>query len=286
MSMVRGWRRDDRCPRIQAIPHVQEYALIPESQTIVLDDTALTIAVSPAGAIPWLRDWLAFFPTAPAGPAPAIEVRKVATGQFAISTRAGSAQVTAVELEPLFDQSLRALLRNAGQRPLAHAALIGNGSNAVLLTGPSGAGKTTLVRAAARAGLCYWSDEYVLMSRKGVLGYPRCLELAQGDDLPILRSWHYRESPQLQPFGHAVGLLPARWLPWHSVPAVVHLSGDFDHPLHVERIRFRPPLWHRPARTGLWPVLLRLRRCRHFVCRGGDAEQRMGFVDRLLTGHM
>ncbi|RMF14325.1 MAG: hypothetical protein D6761_09650 [Candidatus Dadabacteria bacterium] len=250
--------------------------------SIILDDTVVTIAVSPSTAIPWLPDWLSFFPRSRDHHDPLLQVRPSGRERFLFSTRAGSVDVGASDLEPLFDQSLRALLRHTGQRPLMHGALIGNGAHAIAITGPSGAGKTALVRALARNGAGYWSDEYVLMSHAGVMGYPRCLELGD-DDVEPLRAWQYRTATAGRTrFGHLFGLMPPRWIPWRNVRGIVHLASGFDEPLRFERTRFRRPLWHRPARTDLWPVLSQLRRRPHYNCSGGSIDARSKAVTHLL----
>jgi hypothetical protein len=63
-----------------------------------------------------------------------------------------------------------------------HAGVVGLGRKALVLPGPSGAGKTTLVRALLKAGATYYSDEYALLDTSGrVHPYPRALSVRSPD---------------------------------------------------------------------------------------------------------
>lgn len=63
-----------------------------------------------------------------------------------------------------------------------HAGVVALGSRALLLPGPSLAGKSTLVAALVRAGGTYFSDEYAVLDHDGrVHPYPRRVSLRPSD---------------------------------------------------------------------------------------------------------
>jgi hypothetical protein len=55
------------------------------------------------------------------------------------------------------------MVLGAAGRPMIHAGLVGQGDAGVLLPGPSGSGKSTLAIAAARAGMDFCSDDYIVL---------------------------------------------------------------------------------------------------------------------------
>jgi hypothetical protein len=58
---------------------------------------------------------------------------------------------------------------NAPDHVFVHAGVVGVDGRAIVLPGPSFAGKTTLVRALVRAGAEYWSDEYAPLDAGGLV---------------------------------------------------------------------------------------------------------------------
>jgi len=71
----------------------------------------------------------------------------------------------------------------APRRVFVHAGVVGWRGRAILLPGPSHAGKTTLVAALVRAGATYYSDEYAVLDDSGrVHPYPRDPRVRGEDD--------------------------------------------------------------------------------------------------------
>jgi hypothetical protein len=68
----------------------------------------------------------------------------------------------------------------AHNRVFVHAGVVGWRGQAILLPGPTCAGKTTLVTALLRAGATYYSDEYAVLDGRGMVHpYARQLSLRQ-----------------------------------------------------------------------------------------------------------
>jgi hypothetical protein len=110
-----------------------------------------------------------------------------------------------------------------------HAAVLQRGGRAWVLTGLSGAGKTTLSLALARAGWGFGSDEIVLLGRDQnlrALPLPPCVK---ADSFPLIESWfpELRSTPEHERYGHIVKYLPIRSTPISAVPGfVVFLHFD------------------------------------------------------------
>lgn len=85
-----------------------------------------------------------------------------------------------------------------------HAGVVAWCGRALLLPGPSFAGKTTLVAELVRAGATYYSDEYALLDPRGLVHpYPRPLALrAPGSEK--------QTSTNVETFGGMVGVGPLR----------------------------------------------------------------------------
>lgn len=92
----------------------------------------------------------------------------------------------------------------APSRVFVHAGVVGWQGGAIVLPGPSHAGKSTLVAALVRAGATYYSDEYAVLDRHGrVHPFARALSLrARPGESP---GRALREPPEL-----AVGKRPLR----------------------------------------------------------------------------
>ena len=66
---------------------------------------------------------------------------------------------------------------------VVHAGVVVVGGRAIVLPGRSGAGKSTMTASLIRAGARYYSDEYAVIDRNGmVLPYPRPLKLRDPGD--------------------------------------------------------------------------------------------------------
>jgi serine kinase of HPr protein (carbohydrate metabolism regulator) len=83
-----------------------------------------------------------------------------------------------------------AILRKLTDKVAIHAGAVAYGGSAIVLPGPSRAGKSTLVAELLRRGFVYFSDEYALIDGKGhVHPYPRPLMLRKGGEpQPVLAS--------------------------------------------------------------------------------------------------
>ncbi len=104
-----------------------------------------------------------------------------------------------------------------------HAAALQRYGRTWLLAGLSGAGKTTLSLALARAGWSFGSDEIVLLGRDRdlrALPLPPCIK---ADSFPLIESWfpELRSAPQHKRYGHIVKYLPFRSTPISGVPGCV-----------------------------------------------------------------
>ena len=82
-----------------------------------------------------------------------------------------------------------AVVRRQAGIAVVHGGVVGHDGRAILLPGPTGAGKSTLVAELVRRGALYFSDEYALIDGAGrVHPYPRPLLLRDesGDGRPVL----------------------------------------------------------------------------------------------------
>ncbi|MCW5849473.1 MAG: hypothetical protein KIT87_05295 [Anaerolineae bacterium] len=70
------------------------------------------------------------------------------------------------------------IAERAAGRVFVHAGVVGWGGHAVVMPGRSYAGKTTLVAALVQAGAVYFSDEYAVLDRHGLVHpYPKPLSV-------------------------------------------------------------------------------------------------------------
>ena len=110
-----------------------------------------------------------------------------------------------------------------------HAAVLQRDGLPLLLTGPSGAGKTSLSLALARAGWSFGSDEIVLLGRDRMLRplpLPPCVKARS---FPLVESWfpELRAAPEHERYGHIVKYLPIGSMPLSVVRgSVVFIRFD------------------------------------------------------------
>jgi hypothetical protein len=139
--------------------------------------------------LPWL-------PRKAAGDEPADAVFEVLRQAGGFELRSDgcviASSTTADGIVPALQMSLdEAIVRCIPDLSPVHAGAVARGGAAVLLPGPSHAGKSTLVGELLRRGFTYYSDEYALLDRSGRLhAYPRALMLrnGNGDTRPALPS--------------------------------------------------------------------------------------------------
>jgi hypothetical protein len=113
-------------------------------------------------------------------------------------------------------------------RTFVHAGIVGWGKAGVLIPGRSFSGKTTLVAELVRAGATYYSDEFAVIDRLGMVHpYARPLQVRQGD------SDRQTQHP-VEEFGGVAGIQPlpvelvivsryapeARWRPRQLSPGL------------------------------------------------------------------
>jgi hypothetical protein len=92
----------------------------------------------------------------------------------------------------------RGVVEEAGNRLLLHAAAAERDGRIVLLAGPEGSGKSTLVTALVCSGLQYLTDETVAVETPAgtITPYPKPIAL-HCDALESLRAWGARFPPEL-----------------------------------------------------------------------------------------
>jgi hypothetical protein len=118
-----------------------------------------------------------------------------------------------------------------------HAAALQRDGRPLLLAGPSGAGKTTLSLALARAGWSFGSDEITLLGRdQGLraLPLPPCVK---ANSFPLIESWfpELRSTPEHERYGHIVKYLPIRSMPLFGMRGcVVFLRFDPRGPNEIQ----------------------------------------------------
>jgi hypothetical protein len=118
-----------------------------------------------------------------------------------------------------------------------HAAALQRDGRPLLLAGPSGAGKTTLSIALARAGWSFGSDEIVLLGRNQdlrALPLPPCVKASS---FPLIESWFpkLRSALEHERYGRIVKYLPIRSVPLSGMRgSVVFLRFDPRGPNEVQ----------------------------------------------------
>jgi len=76
----------------------------------------------------------------------------------------------------------RTIAENVSRYVFVHAGAVASKNRMILIPGPSGSGKSSLVRALVEAGGVYYSDEYAVLDHDGsVHPFPRALSLRRPD---------------------------------------------------------------------------------------------------------
>ncbi len=120
-----------------------------------------------------------------------------------------------------------------------HAAALQRDGRTLLLAGLSGAGKTTLSLALARAGWSFGSDEIVLLGRDRdprPLPLPPCIKRGA---FPLIEGWfpELRGAPEHERYGHIVKYLPMKSTPISGLPGfVVFLRFDPRGPNEIKSL--------------------------------------------------
>ena len=113
---------------------------------------------------------LAAYPATTRTPALAFRLRGGARPALVCAGRYETAVETAADLVPLFEVDLyHALVEQAAPGWLLHAAALERDGGAVVLAGPSGAGKTTLTLALLARGWRLSTEEIVLVDRGAIV---------------------------------------------------------------------------------------------------------------------
>lgn len=148
----------------------------------VVADSAATAVLLDRYVLPWLpRTAVSGLPAARC-----VAVRRRAGDAGALEVVVDDAVVEVVPdpvgAVPAVQRALdEALVQRQSEVAVVHAGVVGHGGRAILLPGPTGAGKSTLVAELVRQGACYLSDEYALVDASGrVHPYPRPLLLRDG----------------------------------------------------------------------------------------------------------
>lgn len=120
-----------------------------------------------------------------------------------------------------FESLLRfEVARRSPRWTFVHAGVVGWHGRAILVPGQSLSGKSTLVRALVRAGATYFSDEYAVLDRKGLV-YPFAQPLMHRTDIGI------RERLSIDDLG---GTLGTRALPVGLIASTRHEPGAIWNP--------------------------------------------------------
>jgi hypothetical protein len=131
--------------------------------------------------MPWL-------PREPVGAAAAdgfVEVRRAGDGdwhEILVDGAVAGAAPSPLTAIPYVQRALDEMwVRRQADVAVVHGGVVAHGGRAILLPGPTHAGKSTLVAELVRRGAPYFSDEYALIDADGrVHPYPRALLLRDG----------------------------------------------------------------------------------------------------------
>jgi hypothetical protein len=152
---------------------------------------------------------------------------------------------------PIFEEFARALMIHVANfvpdRVFLHAGVVGWRDRALLLPGPSFAGKTTLTSALIKAGATYYSDEYAVIDSGGwIHPYARDLQMrAPGNDT--------QTSVPAHTFAASSGSIPLRAVMVvfaHYQPGARWNPQPVTHGMAVlEMLRHSIPMQRTPARV-------------------------------------
>lgn len=108
-------------------------------------------------------------------------IRQTKTGRYSLTAHGQivAANATFREAFELLTSNIRLTIAEfAEQKIFLHAGVVGLKNAAVLIPGKSFAGKTTLVAEFVRRGFTYFSDEYALLDKKGLVHpFPKKLSI-------------------------------------------------------------------------------------------------------------
>lgn len=151
----------------------------------VVSDSAAVAEALDQYVLPWL-------PRAAVGSSTAdrlVEVRRLGSGaglEILVDGLVAGVVPSPEAAIPWVQRALdEAVVRCQTEVAVVHGGVVAHGGRAIILPGPTGAGKSTLVAELVRQGAPYLSDEYALIDADGcVHPYPRPLLLrdASGDD--------------------------------------------------------------------------------------------------------
>lgn len=186
----------------------------------------LTVSLSGEALASLARMARARFPDcAPASQTPAFRYRiRPTTAGFDVlfgRRRIATAATTAEAHERLLSHLQVEAATHAPDRLYVHAGAVALHNHALLLPGPSFAGKTTLVTELLRLGAAYLSDEFAVIAPDGLIHpYPRLLRVRDrhGASTRHLPSSHWGAPPAEQPLPAAMIVFTryspgARWQP-------------------------------------------------------------------------
>ena len=147
----------------------------------VVSDSAATVEVLDRYLMPWL-------PREPVGGTAAdglVEVRCAGDGdglEILVDGAVASAVPGPLTAIPYVQRALDEMwVRRQADVAVVHGGVVAHEGRAILLPGPTHAGKSTLVAELVRRGAPYFSDEYALIDADGrVHPYPRALLLRDG----------------------------------------------------------------------------------------------------------
>lgn len=121
------------------------------------------------------------------------------------------------------------IAQRAPEHVFVHAGVVRWGAAALLLPGESMAGKSTLVRELTARGALYYSDEFAVLDRDGLVHpYPRPLALRSGERLAA-RSLGWRAELEPVPVGWVLDCRYRGTDAWHPLSRAEAVLALFAH---------------------------------------------------------